>query len=91
MLNILMQLRKCCNHPFLLPGGDPAPDEVTEELVRSSNKMVLLDKLLPKLRAGGHRCLIFSQFTKVLDLIEDFVDARGWGYERREGNVSSQP
>jgi superfamily II DNA or RNA helicase len=49
--------------------------------------MVLLDKLLPKLKAEGHRVLIFSQFTKVLDLLEDFVDARGWGYERLDGAV----
>ena len=49
--------------------------------------MVLLDKLLPKLKREGHRVLIFSQFTKLLDLIEDLVDARGWGYERLDGTV----
>jgi chromodomain-helicase-DNA-binding protein 7 len=39
-----------------------------ERLVNSSGKMLLLDKLLPKLKADGHRVLIFSQFTKVDDL-----------------------
>ena len=48
---------------------------------------MLLDKLLPKLKADGHRVLIFSQFTKVLDLIEDLIEARGWGYERLDGTV----
>merc|ERR1719502_535455 len=84
----MMQLRKCCNHPFLLPGGDPAPDEVTEELVRSSNKMVLLDTLLPKLRAGGHRCLIFSQFTAMLDVLDDYCRLRGFRYARLDGSTN---
>ena len=57
-----------------------------ERLVSSSGKMVLLDKLLPKLKADGHRVLIFSQFTKVLDLLEELIEARGYGYERLDGN-----
>ena len=59
-----------------------------ERLVKSSGKMVLLDKLLPKLKADGHRVLLFSQFTKLLDLIEDFVEYRRWGYERLDGGVT---
>ena len=39
--------------------------------MQSSGKFVLLRKLLPKLKADGHRVLIFSQFTKVLDLMPD--------------------
>ena len=58
-----------------------------DRLVHSSGKMVLLDKLLPKLKREGHRVLLFSQFTKLLDLIEDLIDARGWGYERLDGTV----
>ena len=45
--------------------------QYTERLVQSSGKFVLLRKLLPKLKADGHRVLIFSQFTKVLDLTSD--------------------
>jgi SNF2 family DNA or RNA helicase len=59
-----------------------------DRLVRTSGKMVLLDKLLPKLQREGHRVLLFSQFTKLLDLVEDLVEARGWGYERLDGNVT---
>ena len=44
-------------------------------LVESSGKLVLLSKLLPKLKEDGHRVLLFSQFTKMLDLIEDLVEA----------------
>jgi len=42
-------------------------------LVQSSGKLVLVDKLLPKLKAGGHKILIFSQMIRVLDIIEDYL------------------
>lgn len=38
--------------------------------------MVLLDKMMPKLKAQGHRVIIFSQFTRVLDLLEDWLNAK---------------
>ena len=54
LLNILMQLRKCCNHPYLFDGAEPGPPYTTDKhLVDNSGKMVLLDKLLPKLQADG--------------------------------------
>ena len=59
----------------------------TERLIQSSGKFVLLDKLLPKLKADGHRVLLFSQFTKVLDLMEDFFEARAFSFERLDGNL----
>jgi SNF2 family DNA or RNA helicase len=62
LLNIVMQLRKVCNHPYLFDGAEPGPPFVDgDHIVFNSGKMVLLDKLLPKLKAGGHRVLIFSQ------------------------------
>ena len=60
----------------------------TERLIQSSGKFVLLQKLLPKLKSEGHRVLFFSQFTKVLDLFEDLLEAEGWGFERLDGSVS---
>ena len=54
LLNILMQLRKCCNHPYLFDGAEPGPPYTTDKhLVDNSGKMVLLDKLLPKLQQVG--------------------------------------
>ena len=65
LLNIIMQLRKCCNHPYLFEGAEPGPPFVTNEaLIKNSGKMIILDKLLNKLRDGGHRVLIFSQMTR---------------------------
>lgn len=68
--NLAMQLRKCCNHPFLLNGveedirAQEGHGNMSEGdfLVKASGKLVLLDKLLPRLRDNGHRVLIFSQF-----------------------------
>ncbi|KAL0414686.1 UNVERIFIED_CONTAM: putative chromatin-remodeling complex ATPase chain [Sesamum radiatum] len=62
LLNIAMQLRKCCNHPYLFQGAEPGPPYTTgEHLIENAGKMVLLDKLLPKLKERDSRVLIFSQ------------------------------
>lgn len=54
LLNILMQLRKCCNHPYLFDGAEPGPPYTTDlHLVVNSGKMAVLDKLLPKMKAQG--------------------------------------
>ena len=49
--------------------------------------MVLLDKLLPKLRQEGHKILVFSQMVKMIDLIGEYCDFRGFNYERLDGRV----
>ncbi|KAL0970047.1 hypothetical protein UPYG_G00236430 [Umbra pygmaea] len=102
LINIIMELRKCCNHPFLVKGAeemitaqlstvfDPhSPDFPLQTLVHSAGKLVLLDKLLPKLKAGGHKVLIFSQMVKVLGILEDYVTRKGYLYERLDGQVAS--
>ena len=92
--NLAMQLRKCCNHPFLLTGvetevraQDPDAD-VVESLVNASGKFVLLDKLLPRLKADGHRILLFSQFKIMLDIIEDYLHLREFKCERIDGSIT---
>uniref|UniRef100_A0A8C4N542 SNF2 related chromatin remodeling ATPase 1 n=1 Tax=Eptatretus burgeri TaxID=7764 RepID=A0A8C4N542_EPTBU len=88
LLNILMQLRKCCNHPYLFDGAEPGPPYTTDShLVVNSGKMVVLDKLLSNLRKQGSRVLIFSQMTRVLDILEDFCMWRGYDYCRLDGNT----
>ncbi|KAL8276276.1 hypothetical protein RQP46_011304 [Phenoliferia psychrophenolica] len=78
MMNLLMQLRKCCNHPYLLPNAESEPFEVAEHLVAASSKLVLLDKLLADILPKGEKVLIFSGFTKMLDILEDFMQLRGF-------------
>ena len=74
LLNKLMQLRKCCNHPYLFADSD----ETDEQIVLMSGKIVVLDKMLKDLFAKNHKVLIFSQFTKMLDILEDYFFVRGW-------------
>ncbi|KAF8782283.1 SWI/SNF-related matrix-associated like protein [Argiope bruennichi] len=88
LLNILMQLRKCCNHPYLFDGAEPGPPYTTDEhLVYNCGKICILDKLLPKLRDQGSRVLIFSQMTRMLDILEDYVLWRGFPYCRLDGQT----
>lgn len=60
LMNILMHLRKCANHPYLFDGAEPTPFTTDKHLVDNSGKMILLDKLLTKLQEQGSRVLIFS-------------------------------
>ena len=95
MGNVLMELRKCCNHPYLLKGAeaanlasrDASADTVLEAMVETSGKLALLDSMFPKLMAGGHRMLVYSQFTSMLDILEDWLLGRRWGYQRIDGEV----
>ncbi|XP_078494335.1 SWI/SNF protein [Ciona intestinalis] len=88
LLNILMQLRKCCNHPYLFDGAEPGPPYTTSEhLVVNSGKLSVLDKLLPKFQEQGDRVLIFSQMTRILDILEDYCMWRGYNYCRLDGQT----
>lgn len=93
LINIMMELKKCCNHPYLftaaaeeapLSGGGYEP----QGLLRAAGKLVLLSKMLKILKEQGHRVLIFSQMTKMLDLLEDFLEAEGYKYERIDGGIT---
>lgn len=90
--NVIMQLRKVVNHPYLMDGGEEGPPFVTDEkLVRTSGKMIILDKLLHRLRSdveGKHKVLIFSLFTTMLNILEDYCNMRGYRYCRIDGNTS---
>jgi superfamily II DNA or RNA helicase len=116
LMNIMMELRKCCNHPYLIKGvedriisemaaaqqgssSSPAaadgPESVNHEealqlkMIESSGKLVLLDKLLPRLYAEGHKVLIFSQMVKVLNLLEDYLRYKNYSFERLDGSTRS--
>ena len=91
LLNIVMQLRKCCNHPYLFDGAEPGPPYTTDEhLVFNAAKMVMLDKLLKRMQAQGSRVLIFSQMSRVLDILEDYSVMRGYQYCRIDGSTAHE-
>ncbi|XP_043097824.1 chromodomain-helicase-DNA-binding protein 1-like isoform X2 [Puntigrus tetrazona] len=90
LLNILMQLRKCVNHPYMFHGVEPEPFEMGEHLVEASGKLSLLDTMLAYLQEGGHRVLLFSQMTRMLDILQDYLEYRGYSYERLDGSVRGE-
>uniref|UniRef100_A0A674MHI4 Chromodomain helicase DNA binding protein 9 n=1 Tax=Takifugu rubripes TaxID=31033 RepID=A0A674MHI4_TAKRU len=100
LVNTMMELRKCCNHPYLIKGAEEkiledfrevynpaAVDFHLQAMVQSAGKLVLIDKLLPKMKAGGHKVLIFSQMVRCLDILEDYLIQRRYLYERIDGRV----
>lgn len=91
LLNIVMQLRKCCNHPYLFDGAEPGPPYTTDEhLIDNSAKMVMLDRLLKRMHSQGSRVLIFSQMSRVLDILEDYSVFRGYKYCRIDGSTAHE-
>lgn len=91
--NMLMQLRKCLCHPFIFSEAIEERSASTailhRNLVDASSKLQLLEIMLPKLQERGHRVLIFSQFLKELDIIEDFLDGLGLPFQRLDGTIGT--
>jgi len=88
LMNLLLQLRKICNHVYLMPEVAPDPYMVTEQIVQGSGKLLMLDRILPRLRTDGHRVLIFSQFTSMLDILEDYCELRDLPFVRLDGETN---
>ncbi|KAJ8014194.1 hypothetical protein DPEC_G00037720 [Dallia pectoralis] len=89
--NILMLLKRCCNHPYLIEYPlDPATQQfkIDEQLVQTSGKFLILDRMLPELKKRGHKVLIFSQMTSILDILMDFCYLRGYQYSRLDGSMA---
>ncbi|XP_036815956.1 lymphoid-specific helicase isoform X4 [Oncorhynchus mykiss] len=89
--NILMLLKRCCNHPYLIEYPlDPATQEfkIDEQLVQTSGKFLILDRMLPELKKRGHKVLIFSQMTSILDILMDYCYLRGYQYSRLDGSMA---
>ncbi len=96
LLNIIVDLKKCCNHPFLFESAREnyqattgKSEDIISNLVVTSGKMVLLDKLLGRLKETGHRVLIFSQMVRVLDIISEYMNRKGYRHQRLDGSTPS--
>ena len=91
LLNVLMQLRKVCNHPYLFDGAEPGPPYSDgPHLWENAGKMQVLNKLLPKLKSKGSRVLIFCQMTRMLDILEDYMRYLQYEYCRIDGNTEGE-
>jgi chromodomain-helicase-DNA-binding protein 1 len=107
LLNIVLELKKVCNHPYLFESSgyqgrivDMSPRSMSraranaesrkEAIIRSSGKMIFLEKILAQLRATGHRVLIFSQMVRVLNILEDYLKLKGYPFQRIDGSTPKQ-
>lgn len=97
LLNPAMNQRKVCNHPFLFGdlidanSGENLRDAGEGEyIVMASGKFRLLHRMLPKLLAQGRKVLLFSQMTKLLDILEDYLHLQQHQYVRFDGTTKLQ-
>jgi superfamily II DNA or RNA helicase len=74
-LEALLRLRQACCHPRLVPG----------QTLEQSAKLELLVDRLETCAAEGHKSLVFSQWTSLLDLAEPRLAAAGLGFVRLDG------
>ncbi|KAM9311923.1 chromodomain-helicase-DNA-binding protein 2 [Gastrophryne carolinensis] len=93
-LNIVMELKKCCNHCFLVKAPEDTEKESKLEglqsLIRSSGKLILLDKLLTRLRERGNRVLIFSQMVRMLDILAEYLTIKHYPFQRLDGSIKGE-
>ncbi|EDW03164.1 chromodomain-helicase-DNA-binding protein 1 [Drosophila grimshawi] len=94
-LNIVIELKKCCNHAALIRPSEfelfgLQQDEALQTLLKGSGKLVLLDKLLCKLKDTGHRVLIFSQMVRMLDVLADYLQKRHFSFQRLDGSIKGE-
>lgn len=81
--------KKIVNHPYLVhcPLDSVGLPKVDDDLINSSGKLLVLDAMLGKLKAQGHKILLFSTMTQILDMIEDYLSLRDYNYVRLDGNT----
>merc|ERR1712002_282650 len=95
LCNIVVELKKCCNHAYLTKPPDDKEagttrEERLEKLLRGSGKLLLLDKLLVRLQETGHRVLIFSQMVRMLDILADYLELRRFPFQRLDGGIKGE-
>lgn len=89
LLNILMQLKKVCNHPYLFPKVEQGPPYIEgEHLIDNSMKLKIMDVLLKRVYNEKNKVLIFSQMTTLLNILDDYCRYRGYSYCRIDGNLN---
>jgi len=89
MQNAMMQMRKNCNHPYLFQSPTDAMGNTVldERMVHGAGKLQILDRMLKLLHDNGHKTLIFCQMTKMMDILEDYLELRQWPCHRIDGMV----
>ena len=94
-VNIVVELKKTCNHGYLVKPPDDKEAGTTreqrlEKILRGSGKMLLIDKLLCRLKETGHRVLIFSQMVRMLDVLSEYLEIRRFPFQRLDGSIKGE-
>lgn len=98
LLNVMSELKKASNHPYLFDGaedrvieasGSNSRENILRGMIMTSGKMVLLEQLLTRLKQEGHRVLIFSQMVRMLDILGDYLSIKGYAFQRLDGGIPS--
>ncbi|KRZ23437.1 Lymphocyte-specific helicase, partial [Trichinella pseudospiralis] len=88
----MMCLRKVTNHPYLLSDkiiDDEISEANKEEVISSSGKMIVLDRLLEGLfKEGGHKVLIFTQFVEMIHILSFYCEYRNYEFCTLYGKMS---
>ncbi|TNM87582.1 hypothetical protein fugu_005803 [Takifugu bimaculatus] len=124
LLNILINLRKCVNHPYLFDGVEPEPFETGKRFIEASGKLSLLNNILSVLHKKllySSACdlallsgslsqfsfslsrflfmfarevvigfLLYSQMTRMLDIVQDYMEYMDYSYERLDGSIRGE-
>lgn len=93
LTSIFMNLRKVLNHPYLLDGVEriqKTPAETQTAMINACEKLKVFHQMLPKLKAQGHRVLIFSTMTRTLDVLEDYFNYEKIRYTRIDGSCNER-
>ncbi|XP_065042149.1 uncharacterized protein LOC135675684 isoform X3 [Musa acuminata AAA Group] len=90
--NTVMEMRNICNHPYLSQLHAEEVDSLLPKhflppIIRLCGKLEMLDRLLPKLKATGHRVLFFSTMTRLLDVMEEYLSWKRYRYLRLDGHT----
>jgi len=103
LLKAVTIMRKICNHPNLVTGSNGTLDDRgsdssssdddddmydQDKLAERSGKLQVLSKILPLWKKQGHKVIIFTQWKKMLSIIEQFANLQGWKYCRMDGNTA---
>ena len=88
---VSIHMRKVVNHPYLIahPYDQFKTGRaliISEDMVQISGKMSILDQMLKNLIPKGHKMLIYSQWVRILDLIQDLMELRDIEFVRLQGS-----
>ena len=84
---LVMMYRHVVNHPYIIHYPLDVYTRTDDNIIKASGKLLVLDAMLKKLKAKGHKILLFSGMKMVLDIIEDYLSLKDYLYVRLDGNT----